>query len=91
MEKSGDKVKKMFRFLKEVLNVLIPAFIIALILNNVIIANAIVPTSSMENTIMTGDYVIGSRLSYYVFGEPERGDIAIFKVGRICGTCGAHV
>ena len=66
MEKSGDKVKKMFRFLKEVLNVLIPAFIIALILNNVIIANAIVPTSSMENTIMTGDYVIGSRLSYYV-------------------------
>lgn len=91
MEKSGDKVKKMFKFLKEVLNVLIPAFIIALILNNVIIANAVVPTSSMENTIMAGDYVIGSRLSYSVFGEPERGDITIFKFGRICGTCGAHV
>lgn len=91
MEKSGDKVKKMLKFLKEVLNVLIPAFVIALILNNVIIANAVVPTSSMENTIMAGDYVIGSRLSYSVFGEPERGDITIFKFGRICGTCGAHV
>ena len=32
----------------------------------------------MENTIMTGDRVIGSRLSYK-FGDPERGDIVIFR------------
>ena len=31
----------------------------------------------MENTIMTGDRVIGSRLSYR-FGDPKRGDIVIF-------------
>ena len=36
-----------------------------------------VPTSSMETTIMAGDRVIGSRLSYK-FGAPQRGDIAIF-------------
>jgi signal peptidase I len=32
----------------------------------------------MENTIMTGDHVIGSRLSYR-FSDPERGDIVIFR------------
>jgi len=31
----------------------------------------------METTIMTGDRVIGSRLSYR-FSDPERGEIAIF-------------
>ena len=31
----------------------------------------------METTIMAGDRVIGSRLSYK-FGDPQRGDIAIF-------------
>jgi len=32
----------------------------------------------MVNTIMVGDRLIGSRLSYR-FDEPERGDIAIFR------------
>ena len=35
---------------------------------------------------MQGDRVIGSRLSY-VFGEPERGDVVIFKYGWICPHC----
>ena len=32
----------------------------------------------MENTILTGDRLIGFRLAY-LFHEPERGDIVIFK------------
>ena len=32
----------------------------------------------MENTILTGDRQIGFRLAY-LFHEPERGDIVIFK------------
>ena len=58
----------------------------ALLLNTFIIANSKVPTGSMEDTIMQGDRVIGSRLSY-VFGEPERGDVVIFKYGWICPHC----
>jgi len=50
---------------------------IAYIISHFIIINARIPSSSMENTIMTGDKVIGSRLSY-TFGTPKRGDIAIF-------------
>jgi signal peptidase I len=48
------------------------------VLNTFIIANSKVPSGSMENTIMTGDRVIGSRLSYH-FEDPERGDIVIFR------------
>ncbi len=54
------------------------AIAIALFLKNYIIINANIPTGSMENTIMTGDNVIGFRLSY-TFSKPERGDIIIFK------------
>lgn len=59
---------------------------IALFMNNVIIANSQVPTGSMETTIEIGDRVIGSRLAY-TFGEPKRGDIAIFKFGWKCNVC----
>lgn len=57
--------------------IIITAALIAFVLNTFIIANSRVPSGSMENTIMTGDRVIGSRLTYK-FSDPERGDIAIF-------------
>lgn len=57
--------------------IIITAAVIAFVLNKFIIANSRVPSGSMENTIMTGDRVIGSRLTYK-FQEPERGDIVIF-------------
>lgn len=62
----------------EWIKIIVSAALIALFLNSCIIANSQVPSGSMENTIMTGDRVIGSRLSYK-FGDPERGDIVIFK------------
>lgn len=52
-----------------------------------IIANSEIPTGSMQNTIMAGSRVIGSRL-HYTFGEPERGDVAIFVFGWQCPKCG---
>ena len=66
--------------------ILVVAALIALFMNNVIIANSQVPTGSMETTIGVGDRVIGSRLSY-TFGSPERGDVAIFKFGWKCNRC----
>lgn len=59
------------------IQILLTAAVIAWALNTFIIANSRIPTGSMETTIMAGDRVIGSRLSYK-FGDPERGDIAIF-------------
>lgn len=79
-KKKGDEDDEPFNLKNEIiswLQVLITAAVIAFCINTFIIANSQVPTGSMETTIMPGDRVIGSRLSYR-FGEPERGDIAIF-------------
>ena len=54
------------------------ALLIALVLKNYVIINANVPTGSMENTILPGDDIFGFRLAY-VFSQPKRGDIIIFK------------
>lgn len=81
------------------IKIIITAAVIAFVLNTFIIANSRVPSGSMENTIMTGDRVIGSRLSYH-FSDPQRGDIAIFRypddesiyfVKRIIGLPGETV
>lgn len=71
----------------------------ALLLKNFVIINATVPTGSMENTIMPEDDLLGFRLSY-IFSEPERGDVVIFKfpddesqkfIKRIIGLPGEKV
>ena len=46
------------------IQVIISAAVIAFVLTTFIIANSEVPTGSMENTIMAGSRVIGSRLHY---------------------------
>ena len=51
---------------------------VARFLKNFIIINATVPTGSMENTIMPGDDLLGLRTAY-LFKDPQRGDIIIFK------------
>ena len=83
-EKKGRSRKKEeeepFDLKKEIISwiqIIAAAVIIALVLNNFIIANSRVPSGSMENTIMTKSRVIGSRLSYLT-DDPERGDIVIF-------------
>lgn len=60
------------------LTMVILAAAIALFVNNFFLINAIVPSESMENTIMTGDRVFGVRKPLW-FGKPERGDIIVFK------------
>ena len=64
---------------------------IVLVINNVVLINAKIPSPSMEKTIMTGDRIFGFRLAYGInldlFGheiskkvkDPERFDIVIFS------------
>ena len=86
-EENKPKKSSALRELLSWVQVLITAVIAALLINTFIIANSVVPTGSMEDTIEQGDRVVGLRLSY-TFGSPERGDIAIFKFGWICNHCG---
>ena len=76
----NEEKKEKFNLKEEIISwvqILVIASLIAFVLNRFIIANSRGPSASMENTIMTHDRVIGSRLSYY-FTDPERGDIIIF-------------
>ncbi len=75
------------------------AVAIGLSLNFFIIVNAVIPSGSMETTIMTGDRIFGSRLTYK-FSDPERYDIVIFRfpddekqlfIKRVIGLSGETV
>lgn len=78
-KKTEDGEEKTSLF-KEILGWVIPfaaALLIAIFIKDYLIINANVPSGSMENTIMTGDRLIGNRLAY-LKNNPERGDIVIF-------------
>ena len=73
--------------------------LLAVVLNQVVIVNASIPTGSMESAIMPNDRIIAFRLSY-LFSDPERFDIVIFRypdnesllyVKRIIGLPGETV
>ena len=66
------------------------AVLLALLIKATVVEAYHVPSSSMEKTIMTGDYLIGNRFIYGIkipftdirlpaFREPQRGDIIIFR------------
>ena len=71
---TGNSKEELISWIKTI----VLAVLIALFINFVLIVNATVPTGSMENTIMTKDRVVALRMSY-LFSDPERGDVVIFK------------
>lgn len=88
-------VRELLDYLKMIVFVLVLVFVV----NNFIVVNALIPSESMENTIMTKDRIFGNRLAY-TFGDPKCGDIIIFKypdnenelyIKRVIGTPGDTV
>lgn len=68
-------------FVKELLQwaaAIILAAAVAIFADKFLIVNAQIPSGSMENTIITGDRIIGNRLAY-TFSDPQRFDIIIFR------------
>ncbi len=83
MENNNTEKKKVDKksILKEVRDyvfLIILAFVLAFVLNTFVYANAEVPTGSMMPAVMPNDRLIVNRLAY-VFDEPERGDVVMFK------------
>lgn len=62
----------------EWIKVILFAVLLTVCLKTFVIVNAEVPTSSMVSLIDPGDRLVGFRLSY-LFSEPERGDVVIFR------------
>jgi signal peptidase I len=68
------------RFLLDVLETLVLSVVLFVSIN-LISARIRVDGASMEPTLVTGEYVIVSRLSYRL-GTPQRGDIIVFHFPR---------
>lgn len=59
---------------------LVWALAVALVLRHYVIASFFIPSASMENTLLKGDFLIADKLSYKLLGhQPQRGDIIIFQ------------
>lgn len=79
-EEPEEVVKPFRRFLSFLSSFVLPVLygiLIALVLTQVVFFHAEVPSGSMENTILTGDRIMGSRLVYW-FQTPTYGEIIIF-------------
>jgi signal peptidase I len=74
---NAGKAKKITREVIGYLIAIISAVILAVLIRTFIFEPFIVPTPSMESTLMVGDKVIINKLSYN-FTDVERGDIIAF-------------
>lgn len=74
-KKKAGKEKSAIR---EMLEVVITAFILALLIKTFIVGNFWIPSQSMVPTIEVDDKVIVTNFSYW-FNEPQRDDIIVFK------------
>ena len=82
---------KIWRELLGYVKLLVIVVAITLVINNVVLINAKIPSPSMEKTLMVKDRLFGFRLAYGInlnlfgyeisekFKDPERFDIVIFK------------
>lgn len=70
----AESKKELISWIKTIL----VAVVLAVVLTQVVIVNATVPTGSMQNTIQINDRIVAYRLSYLA-SDPQRGDIVVFR------------
>jgi signal peptidase I len=76
--KKEKKIKRKKNVIQEYIEAILFAFVVAFLIKNYIFQNFKIPSSSMERTMLIGDYLYGDRLKYY-FTEPDREDLVIFQ------------
>jgi len=67
-------MKELLGWIRDILIAVAIAAVILALLKPIIIQQ-----QSMEPNFYSGDYVITSRQAYNIFGDPQRGDIIVFK------------
>ena len=74
----NKKEKKQKSAMREFLEIVVVAVLLAVFIKTCIAGNYWIPSASMEPTIETNDKVIVTNFSYWV-NDPQRGDIIVFK------------
>lgn len=78
VQDAGTVVNSFFAVLFEIIKTIVVVGILALLLRIYIIQPFIVEGLSMSPTLDNNDYLLVDKLSYR-FGEPQRGDVIVFK------------
>lgn len=98
-EKTND-LKNIRHTIVVYLTIAVMTMVAMVVLYTQVLMNAYIPSESMENTLMTGDRVIGNRLAYKFGHDPERFDVVMFHfpddpsliyIKRIIGLPGEKV
>lgn len=76
-EHAEKKSSKVLNFILSLAVMIALVWGLSVALRTFVIDMYYIPSGSMEKTIMTGDYVMGEKISYR-FGEPQVGDIVVF-------------
>jgi len=76
------KFRKRKPFVQDWVEAILFAFVVAMIIRNYTFENFLIPSSSMEKTLLVGDYLVANKLKYY-FTDPKQGDIVTFRYPKI--------
>ena len=69
--------EKVLRWVLEAVVVVAAAFLLAMLIQFLVLKPFVIPSESMEPTLDLGDRVLVNRLVYH-FRDPERGDVIVF-------------
>lgn len=73
-----DTAKRHTPWWKETILLVGTALVLALLIKTFFVQAFYIPSGSMENTLNVSDRILVEKVSYW-FGEPQRGDIIVFK------------
>jgi signal peptidase I len=79
---AGKKFRKRKPVVQDWVEAILFAFVVAMIIRNFTFENFLIPSSSMEKTLLVGDYLVANKLKYY-FTDPKQGDIVTFRFPKI--------
>lgn len=77
-KKKNKPVRRKISQFQSTVEAVLFAFVVAFLIKNYIFQNFKIPSSSMEDTLLIGDYLVANRLKY-IFTEPKQGDIVTFQ------------
>lgn len=77
MKKKKKKILRKKNQWQSTLEAVLFAVVVAFPIKAYVFQNFMIPSSSMESTLLIGDYLVGNRLKYF-FTEPKREDIVMF-------------
>ena len=78
----GKKFHKRKPGLQDWMEAILFAFVVAMIIRNYTFENFLIPSSSMEKTLLVGDYLIANKIKYF-FNDPKQGEIVTFRYPKI--------